>query len=351
MKKPVIILLHIGYWLLYSLLIASFLLVTVNDKQHKNFQSISGFMFNTPLALVAFIPAVIGFYSFYSYLFNRFLYRKRFLGLAIGGFAFILLGGILPVLLLSLPLGLSWSIKVGWADLLGMVTFLTLISLVNGVIGIVLKGFITWYNEIRVKDELEKRNYEIELSLIKSQLNPHFLFNTINNIDVLIERDPPKASSYLNKLSEMMRFMLYETKDEKISLQRELEYIDKYIELQRIRSSNPDYIQYDVNGLPGNRMIEPMLFIPFIENAFKHGEFKKTMDAIKIKFDISPSQILFYCENRFVPSIEESDYPGGLGMNLIRRRLDLLYPGKHSLVVATENGFYKLSLTIDINED
>ena len=350
MKRPFIIFIHIVYWLVYILLVASFLLVLVNNKNRMNLASIGSFIFGTPIALVAFVPAIIGFYSFYSYLFDKFLYRKKFKQLAALGILFVLIGGILPVILLSLPIGLSWTINAHWQDLVPMITFLSLISLINGVIGMVLKGFITWYNEIRVKDELARRNYEVELSLIKSQLNPHFLFNTINNIDVLIERNPQQASSYLNKLSEMMRFMLYETKEERLSLSKEIEYIKKYIELQKIRSSNPDYIQFQIHGDPGNTMIEPMLFIPFIENAFKHGEYKKGLDAIKIRFDLSSSVIVFVCENRFLPLIEKTEEAGGLGMNLIKRRLELLYPGKHNLLINTENGFFKINLTLDTDE-
>jgi two-component system, LytTR family, sensor kinase len=341
---------HIVYWLIYALLVFSFLMVLVNNNTQRNFLSISHFVFRTPIGLVAFLPAVIGFYTFYFYLFDRYLIKKRFKQLVAAGIVFILIGGVLTVIALSLPIGLNWRADLSWQDFAAMTTFLSLISLINGVIGIVLKGFITWYNEIRVKDELVRRNYEVELSLIKSQLNPHFLFNTINNIDVLIERDPRKASAYLNKLSEMMRFMLYETKVEKLSLSKELEYIEKYIELQRIRSSNPDYIQFEVKGDPGNTMIEPMLFIPFIENAFKHGEYKKGLDAIKISFDLSPEKIVFICENRFVPVIDNPPEQGGLGMNLIKRRLELLYPEKHSLLISTENGFFKINLTVSTHE-
>lgn len=350
MKRPIIIFIHIIYWLVYILLVASFLLVLINSNEKKNFTSVGHFMFRTPIALVAFVPAIIGFYSYYFYIFDRFLYKKKFKQLFFVGGMFILIGGIIPLLVLTLLSSANWSIEPHWQDLIPMIIFLSLISLINGVIGLVLKGFITWYNEIRLKDELVKRNYEVELSLIKSQLNPHFLFNTINNIDVLIERDPQKASVYLNKLSEMMRFMLYETKEEKLSLTKELEYIKKYIELQRIRSSNPDYIQFVVKGDPGNTMIEPMLFIPFIENAFKHGEYKKGLDAIKISFDLSPEKIVFICENRFLPVVDNPPDPGGLGMNLIKRRLELLYPEKHRLLINTENGFFKINLTVSTHE-
>ena len=191
----------------------------------------------------------------------------------------------------------------------------------------------------------------MELALVKSQINPHFLFNTINNIDVLIEKDAVKASAYLNKLSDIMRFMLYETKTEKIPLSKELQYIEKYIDLQRIRTSNPNYVNYTVEGDPCDLMIEPMLFIPFIENAFKHAEGKKAEDAIKIRFSIGHRSIAFDCENRYsVYQLERPDH-SGMGNDLIKKRLSLLYPGKHSLDIVTGDGIYKAKLTLDGNID
>ncbi len=132
-------------------------------------------------------------------------------------------------------------------------------ALLNGIIGLVMKGFITSYGDIRVKEELNRKNFEVELALVKSQLSPHFLFNTINNIDVLIGIDAARASAYLNKLSDIMRFMLYETKTELIPLEEELAYIEKYIDLQKIRTANPDYIRFRVQGRAPGLLVPPML--------------------------------------------------------------------------------------------
>ena len=130
-------------------------------------------------------------------------------------------------------------------DFFSMVIILGVMSFgafVNGIIGLVIRGFISWFNDIKIKESLSQKNFEMELNLIKSQINPHFLFNTLNNIDVLIEKDPPKASLYFNKLSAIMRFMLYETKTDKIPLAKELDYITQYIDLQKIRHANPDFV-------------------------------------------------------------------------------------------------------------
>jgi len=227
-----------------------------------------------------------------------------------------------------------------------------LIAFVNGVLGLVMKGFISWYSDIRLKEELNRKNFEMELALIKSQISPHFLFNTLNNIDVLIEKDPVLASGYLNKLSDILRFMLYETKTAQIPVGKELGYIEKYIALQRIRVSNPEAIRFSVEGQAGQLMVEPMLFMPFIENAFKHAE-KKSDNAILIRFVLGTEKIVFACENKYNPNAPVRpdsdggrDSDGGLGDSLIRRRLSLLYPGRHTLETDAGDELYKTKLTL-----
>ena len=151
---------------------------------------------------------------------------------------------------------------------------------------IIIKGFITWFEEIQVKEALQLKNLSTELDLIKSQLDPHFLFNTINNIDTLLLNSPELASQYLNKLSDILRFMLFETKTDKIPLSKEIAYIEKYIELQKIRTSNSNFVNLAIKGDISNHTIPAMLFIPFIENAFKHVSNKKTDNAINITLEI-----------------------------------------------------------------
>ncbi len=235
---------------------------------------------------------------------------------------------------------------MGLTSVSGIAVLLFLIALVNGVMGFVLKGFVTWYSDLKLMEELNKKNYEMELALVKNQINPHFLFNTINNIDVLIMKDAAQASAYLNKLSDIMRFMLYETKTEKIPLSKELTYIEKYIDLQKIRTSNTNYVNYKVEGDADDLLIAPMLFIPFIENAFKHAENKKLDNAVNIKINISKEMITFECENKFNEGASNNDEQSGLGNELIAKRLQLLYPNKHTLDVSNKNQTYYVKLVV-----
>jgi LytS/YehU family sensor histidine kinase len=213
-------------------------------------------------------------------------------------------------------------------------------------VALVIKGFITWFDEIKLKEALKEKNHEMEMALIKSQLDPHLLFNTINNIDALILKDSVAASDYLNKLSDIMRFILYETKTEEIPLSKEIEYIEKYIALQKIRTANQSYVRFSVTGTPDHKLIVPMVFIPFIENAFKHTNNKKVKDAINVQILITDESVQLICENKFDSKLTVQQTDGGLGNELIKKRLNLIYAGKHTLTVHKTNDLYSVHLTI-----
>lgn len=349
MKRSVITLLHIGYWLVYFFLLILILLclsLGTNLKAHPLFSNLK---FDIFFAAFTVVPAITGFYSFYSFLLPRFLARKKILLFFIAVFANSLLCGIISACVLTL---LSWN-KIGVGVFAGGINSavsitiaLSIIAMLNGVVGVVMKGFISWYDDIKLKEELNKKNHETELALVKSQLDPHFLFNTIHNIDVLIEKDATAASLYLNRLSDIMRFMLYETKPEYIPLQKELAYIEKYIELQKIRTNNPNYVKYAINQPQHSLMIKPMLFIPFIENAFKHAAAgRKNDNVISISFDIGGDTVLFKCENTFYLQCKKEH--NGLGNDLVKKRLQLLYPGKHQLEINNTADVYQVKLNVN----
>ena len=345
MKKSVVVLLHIGYWLMYLFLVMLVFITLNNGKMHITIKVLGIVLFYSPFGFGAILPALAGFYTCYSILFDRFLTRKKILQLFLASLALSLIVSIVTQLIMYVTFfgkGVNWSVDT----CIAMGLFLAFISLVHGATGLVMKGFFTWYNDIKVKVDLAKKNYEMELALVKSQINPHFLFNTINNIDVLITKDATRASEYLNKLSDIMRFMLYETKPAKIPLNKELTYIEKFIELQKIRTTNQHYINYTVKGDATNLMIPPMLFIPFIENAFKHAENKKAENAININLDIEKDKIVFKCENTYNQNSQMKQEHSGLGSELIKKRLTLLYPGKHTLTITNNNELYKVALSL-----
>jgi two-component system LytT family sensor kinase len=345
MKKSIVILMHIGYWTMYLFLVTMlFMALKINNPQATLQNMGVSFLFS-PLSFGAIIPGLLGFYASYLLLFNRYLVTKKMLLLILAVVSLSILFSIITQLIIYVVFagkGVNWTFET----CISMGTFLAFISVVHSTTGFIMQGFIKWFEDIKLKADLNKRNYETELALLKSQINPHFLFNTINNIDMLITRDATSASAYLNKLSDIMRFMLYETKTERIPLNKELTYIEKFIELQKIRTTNQHYINYNVKGDVTNVMIPPMLFIPFIENAFKHTENKKTENAININLDIEKSRIIFRCENSFNPNSQLKQDGNGLGSELIRKRLTLMYPDKHTLAITNNNELYKVELTI-----
>jgi two-component system LytT family sensor kinase len=349
MKRIAVILLHAAYWAMYVLLLLLIIWASLNFNTPAR-QHFWRLVWHLPAPIALIVPAVSGFYLYYTVLFSRFLKKKRLLLLLASAVGVSLFSAVCTILLISLLFSRPLNFRLTW-DTAMEIGAIALIAFVNGVLGLVMKGFISWYSDIRLKEELNRKNFEMELALIKSQISPHFLFNTLNNIDVLIERDPVLASAYLNKLSDILRFMLYETKTAQIPIGKELGYIEKYISLQRIRVSNPEAIRFSVEGQTGRLMVEPMLFMPFIENAFKHAE-KKSDNAILIRFVLGTEQIVFACENKYNPKIPGSpDSDGGLGDSLIRRRLSLLYPGRHTLETEAGDELYKtkLTLTTDAN--
>ncbi len=310
----------------------------------QNQEKLFGFL--RMMSSLTILPGLICFYTFYGFLFNKYLAKKKLIALCLGGLITSVLSGLLGMILLKFLTHGKISVNNGFQEMLIILIFLSLLALIHGIIALVMKGFINWYNDILIKEQLQQKNFETELALVKSQLSPHFLFNSLNNIDVLIQKDAVMASEYLNKLSDIMRFMLYETKTENILLSKELDYIEKYLALQKIRTANDNFLRYEVEGKNGTWMIAPMLFIPFIENAFKHSVDKKAHQAIVIRIKITPESLEFYCENRFSENHLMNEEAGGLGNDLIGKRLDLLYPGNHVLNTAKENNIYKVQLII-----
>lgn len=350
MKKSVIVTLHLVYWISCFLL----LLWVYSALRLANWRGpdMGTLFFKMALGFVV-IPGMISFYSFYTFLHSKFLNQKKIPQLILYGSLVAIVCGLLGEIILSLTIGGVGNNKGEMIfpnyspSEIGIVFMMAaLIATINGIIGLVLKGFITSYGDIKLKEDLHKKNYEMELALIKSQINPHFLFNTLNNIDVLIEKDAAKASAYLNKLSDIMRFMLYETKTEMIPLAKELTYIEKYIDLQKIRTSTPNYVNYSVKGDTADMMIAPMLFIPFIENAFKHAENKKVENAVNIKLVIEDGVIVFECENKYSTNDQIKPAQSGLGNELIQKRLALMYPDKHTLNITDKNATYTVKLTL-----
>ena len=352
MKKSIIVLLHIGFWLCYLLLIAIMVGVFYRSSGHSVDQTARVLNAFRSIFTFALFPSVITFYLYYFLIFQRHLKQNKIFLSIISGLLISLGAAVLGYILIRYQIETGQMVdmdeggKHGRSTAIRTIIVMTIIASISGMVALVIKGFITWFDELKLKEELKQKNHDTEMALVKAQLDPHFLFNTLNNIDTLILNNAKEASNYLNMLSDILRFMLYETKTDRILLEHEIEYIKKYIELQKIRTSNLNYVHFQVTGSPGNKTIAPLIFIPFIENAFKHSANKKIDNAINVQIFINKGSIIFVCENKFDPKRKYKQGSNGLGNDLIQKRLNLLYPGNHTLELDKQTDIYSVHLTI-----
>lgn len=342
MKKPGINWLPIAFWVTYFFLVLIILAVLCKSETIAEDQL--GYTVKLIIGL-GVVPSISGFYFFYHFIFPNYFQKRKFgLSFLFGvliSFGCAILGAVTLYFLLEFVLSCHQE-----SDFVG-IFIMTFIAFVCGSIALIIKGFITMFEEMTLKESLQEKNHQMEMALVKSQLDPHFLFNTLNNIDVLIIKNPNEASEYLNRLSDIMRFMLFDTKTDQIRLSKEIEYIEKFIELQKIRTTNPSYAQFEVKGDPKDKKIAPMVFIPFIENAFKHTTNKKIDNAINVQITITENYIEMICSNKKDASRSTDIESNGLGNELIKKRLKLIYPDRHSLDLINAKDAYTVNLKIE----
>ena len=202
----------------------------------------------------------------------------------------------------------------------------------------------------QLAQEKENENLKTELSLLRSQVSPHFMFNVLNNMVALARKQSDQLEPSLIKLSSLMRYMLYETDEEKVSLEKETEYLQSYIDLQQQRFGKK--VLVDAAMYKADKMydIEPMLLIPFVENAFKHGTGLIENAHIDIALKAEKNSLYFSVTNQYDPaSVEIKDKASGIGLVNVQRRLDLLYPGKYKLQILKDNNQFIVSLTINLS--
>lgn len=336
---------HAAYWTLYVLLLA--VMLTMLRLPHGAGRPLVGVLAAWPIVLLAVAPNLAAFYAAHRLLFPRFLARRLFGGLMWGAALVCIAAAGIGLVLAYLLFGAAQPAFSTAGEFTALTASMAALAAIHVAVALVMRGFVGWFDDFTIKEELTARTHQMELALVRSRLDPHFLFNTLNNIDVLISRDPAAASRYLGELSEILRFMLYEAKGDAIALADELSYIDKYIALERIRTRNGRYAAHEVIGDPTGLSIAPMTFIPFIENAFKHTEGLKEDGAIVSRIAIDGGRIMFECTNRCRPGAPPPANRGGLGHEIIRRRLELLYPQRHALQAAHLGGTYEVRLTIE----
>ncbi|OQX72482.1 MAG: hypothetical protein DRI88_01765 [Bacteroidetes bacterium] len=329
------IVLHVLFWIGYILFF--YLQYAFFNDRMNNISTLGS------LTLTAFVDIAASYFTVY-FLLPRFLFKRKYVQFAvillISAAFFILLQRVL-LYYISYPVfypgygekaGGFWHINPFYS-------FINIYTVVGLFASIKLLKY--WYRNQQVKAELENKNKTSELALLRTQLNPHFLFNTLNNIDSLILTKPQKASDAIIKLSDIMRFMLYDTSTDNVPLEKEINYLKSYISLQQIRLKDPGFVKVNLEGNCLGKTIAPMLFIPFVENAFKHGQKNVAAPGIEIRLECLKDSLNFEVINRVDVSAEmNKDNTPGIGLANTKRRLELLYPGRHKLSIKTENGYY-----------
>ena len=224
--------------------------------------------------------------------------------------------------------------------------------IINMIVGadMGIKLFTLWYGMQIKSQELSREKSETELAHLRSQLNPHFLFNTLNNIDSLVLKNPTKGSEALILLSDILRYAVYETQKDRVLLTQEIEYLENYIWLQKIRLSQPDKISLEKSGITQSAEIAPMLLIPIVENAFKHGDKEADSPGISIRINVEENILEFEVINGIrSKSPKDPEIIGGIGLKNLQRRMELQYPNKHEFHTSSHKNKYTALLKLQLS--
>lgn len=295
-------------------------------------------------------PKLLAVYTVLLVLVPRFLFKKRVLLFTLLTLAVMVACGI--ILLLDEYLVTNYVLNLFTESPIDLNRFKALSAMVDIntvlIIPLVIKIVEHGYRNLQRSERLEKEKLETELKYLKTQIHPHFFFNTLNNLYSLVLRKSDKAPDVVLTLSELMRYVLYDSNAPKVSLEKELKHIGNYINLEKLRLPLNAELKFDVTGNTVVMAIEPMLLIPIIENCFKHVS--TTSDSkcwIHISISVDDSQLLLITENSMdeQPNSEE-DERQGVGLRNVERRLELLYPEKYELKSISDGFSYLCKLKI-----
>lgn len=220
------------------------------------------------------------------------------------------------------------------------------IFLLGGIFSLV----VDFYKRDRLSKALENEQNEIKLQFLRNQLNPHFLFNSLNSIYALVRSKSDDAPEAVITLSELMRYMLYEAKDEQVSLEKEMIYIQNYIAMQRLRLKNTEAVKLNIRGETKHLKIYPLLLISFIENAFKFGTDYKGNTHIDIKIEVVGNKFNFYIENT-IGLYRRDDKNSGVGLENIKNQFNYLYKNNYELTIEEDQTYYRVHLILNLTKN
>lgn len=198
----------------------------------------------------------------------------------------------------------------------------------------------------RENKQLREEKIQAELAFLKSQINPHFLYNTLNYIYSLAYPVSDKLADAIIKLSQLMRYMLTESPDGLIDLEKEVDYLENYIDIYRLRFEDNFHVDFKAEGDIAGKRLASLVLIPFVENAFKHGAVDDPQRPVRIHLKVIANRLMFTVSNKI--SRRQKDHSSGVGLVNIRRRLELIYPDKHDLLISENGQTYKTTLNIEL---
>ncbi len=298
------------------------------------------------------IHAMVSYFNIY-FLFPNILKKRNYGAYAVAILLTISLATFLLTLVLMALNTLSAQFKPDLFSLGFMVNAGIAITYTTAVT-MSLKLVKQWYENERLAKELEQLNTETELKYLKSQINPHFLFNSLNSVYALSLQKSDHAPELILKLSDILRYILYDGGEKKVSLSQEIKYLKSYLELEKVRHGDRLNLEIDIHGNYDHYEIAPMLLIPFVENSFKHGLGKdKDTGFVNVHLHVENDQLHFHIVNSKPKNGHElskqKGYRGGIGLKNVRKRLNLLYPNKHALELGDIKNEYVVSLQLELD--
>lgn len=308
------------------------------------------------------IPLVfyaISFYINYAWLADKLFQKKErivFIGLNI---ALILIFLIITFILRStvfmqdfpprMPMRMPMPLKDPGHPSMSLFMYKDIISyLIPVIFAIAVKATIRWSKAESLQKEAEKERLTSEIQHLKYQLQPHFFFNSLNNIYALVDTNPERAKENIHTLGKLMRYMLYESNTDKVLLSKEIDFMKRYIDLMAMRSSNKTSVSYQFPTLTQDVEIPPLLFISLIENAFKHGVSASKETKISFNLMLTHFHIYFVAENENFPKQSTDKSGSGIGLENLEKRLKLLFPQKYILTKKITDNIYWISLSINL---
>lgn len=336
-----VILLHSIAWLLYL----SFFVLAAARPEYKR-------MYQIWYVITVALTDIPVFYFFYNLAIPRLLADKR--GWSFTGILLLVLAAY-PLVRLCLDSVLSYYYEDYRSPMFGQFSTqfwgVYLMRVLSCLFVIVVAGLgkftFDWFKNARIRKELETQNLASELAFLKSQINPHFLFNTLNNIHTLAYKKSDGAAEAIMKLSDLMRYMLYESNTEQVPLDTEIQHLKSFIGLQALRFKVDNIVRMEIRGDTATKTVAPLLLLPFVENAFKHGYNLKRAEAIVIQLNAG-ERIDFSVENEKAPLGQpvQKDEVGGIGLENISRRLELIYKTDYTLTIDDSSTHFKMNLSL-----